>query len=162
MGAWEGGANLILARNALRSRLGAKEVVLRGPPERRMVTLARLDPGLVVANLHASGPSPLAAEDTRIAAEAAVGWAGNDPLILGGDLNVSPAETGVFDELERRFGLGPATGARSIDHLLARGLEIAKPPAPWPPEAREVRTGDRAIRLSDHPPVQATYELASA
>src|SRR3954452_4207395 len=64
MGAWEGGANAILARGALRSRLGSKEVVLRGRPERRMVTLARLD-GVVVANIHASGPSPLAAEDTR-------------------------------------------------------------------------------------------------
>jgi endonuclease/exonuclease/phosphatase family metal-dependent hydrolase len=159
MGAWEGGANVILARNALRSRLGAAEVVLRGPPERRMVTLARLDPGLVVANLHASGPSPLAAEDTRMAAEVAVGWAGDDPLILGGDLNVSPSESGVFDELARRFGLGPPTGARSIDHLLARGLEVAEPPTAWPPEAREVREGDRAIRLSDHPPVQASYEL---
>jgi endonuclease/exonuclease/phosphatase family metal-dependent hydrolase len=158
-GAWEGGANVILARNALRSRLGAKEVVLRGPPERRMVTLARLDPGLAVANLHASGPSALAAEDTRIAAETAVGWAGDDPLILGGDLNVSPSESGVFDELARRFGLGPPTGARSIDHLLARRLQIVAPPTPWPPEAREVPAGSRAIRLSDHPPVQAVYEL---
>ena len=161
MGAWEGGANAILARNALRSRLGAHEVVLRGPPERRMVTLARLDPGLVVANLHASGPSPLAAEDTRVAAEAAVGWAGDDPLVLGGDLNVSPAESGVFDELARRFGLGPPSGLRSIDHLLARGLDVVEPPTPWPPEEREVPAGERVIRLSDHPPVQAAFELTS-
>jgi len=162
MGSWEGGANVILARNALHSRMGAEEVVLRGPPERRMVTLARLEPGLVVANLHASGPSPLAAEDTRMAAEAAVNWAGGDPLILGGDLNVSPGESGIFDELARRFGLGPSTGERSIDHLLSRGLETVEPPAPWPAAAREVREGGRAIRLSDHPPVQAAYELASA
>ena len=183
MGAWEGGANVILARGALRSRQGAKEVVLRGRPERRMVTLARLErartvsggeasprcqsgtgaagfePALVVGNLHASGPSPLAAEDTRLAAEAAVNWAGDDPVILGGDLNVSPSESGVFDELERRFGLGAATGPRSIDHLLARGLEIVEPPAPWPDEAREVAAGDLAIRLSDHPPIQARFAL---
>src|SRR5215216_6535461 len=44
MGAWEGGANAILARGALRSRLGSKDVILRGPPERRIVTFARLDP----------------------------------------------------------------------------------------------------------------------
>ncbi len=157
LGAWEGGANAVLARGALRSRQGAKEAALRGPPERRMLTLARLDPGLVVANLHASGPSPLAAEDTRMAAETAVSWAGDDPLILGGDLNVSPGESGIFDELARRFGLGPPTGPRSIDHLLARGLDIVEPPAAWPPEAREVRSGDRAIRLSDHPPVQARF-----
>jgi len=159
MGAWEGGANAILARGALCSRHGCKEVILRGPPERRIVTFARLDPGVLVANLHASGPSRLAAEDTRLAAEAAVGWAGDDPLILGGDLNVSPGESGVFDEVARRFALGPATGPRSIDHLLARGLEIIDPPAAWPPEAREVTADGRALRLSDHPPVQARYSL---
>ena len=152
MGAWEGGANVILARGALRSRLGATEVVLRGPPERRMVTLVRLDPGVVVANLHASGPSPLAAEDTRMAAEAAVNWAGDDPLVLGGDLNVSPSESGVFDELARRLD----------DHLLARGLGIDEPPTPWPPAAREVEAGDRRLRLSDHPPVHARFRLTSA
>jgi endonuclease/exonuclease/phosphatase family metal-dependent hydrolase len=159
IGAWEGGANAILARGALRSRHGSKEVTLRGPPERRIVTFARLDPGVVVANLHASGPSRLAAEDTRLAAEAAVGWAGDDPLILGGDLNVSPGESGVFDELARRFALEPATGPRSIDHLLARGLEIIDPPAAWPAEAREVTADGLALRLSDHPPVQASYSL---
>jgi endonuclease/exonuclease/phosphatase family metal-dependent hydrolase len=160
MGAWEGGANVILARRALRYERDDKlELVLRGPPERRTVTFARLHPGLVVANLHASGPSPLAAEDTRLAAEAAVNWAGDDPLILGGDLNVSPSETGVFDELDRRFGLRPPAGPRFIDHLLARGLEIVEPPTAWTDEAREVSAGDRAIRLSDHPPIQARFAI---
>jgi endonuclease/exonuclease/phosphatase family metal-dependent hydrolase len=160
MGAWEGGANVILARRALRYERDDKlELVLRGPPERRTVTFARLQPGLVVANLHASGPSPLAAEDTRLAAEAAVNWAGDDPLILGGDLNVSPSETGVFDELDRRFGLRPPAGPRFIDHLLARGLEIVEPPTAWTDEAREVSAGDRAIRLSDHPPIQARFAI---
>jgi hypothetical protein len=160
MGSWEGGANVILARGALRCERGAKkEVVLRGPPERRIVTFARLEPALVVANLHASGPSALAAEDTRLAAETAVNWAGDDPLILGGDLNVSPSESGVFDELRRRFGLRPPTGPRSIDHLLARNLEVVEPPAAWPNEAREVPAGDHAIRLSDHAPIQARFAL---
>ena len=157
MGAWEGGANAILARGGLRSRLGSEEVVLRGPPERRIVTFARLDPGLVVGNIHASGPSPLAAEDTRAAAEAGVDFAGDDPLILGGDFNVTPDESDVYDELDRRFGLGPPTGRHVIDHLLARGLDVVEPPAAWPDDAREVRAGDRAIRLSDHAPVQARF-----
>jgi Endonuclease/Exonuclease/phosphatase family len=91
-----------------------------------------------------------------------VGWAGDDPLILGGDLNVSPAESGVFGELERRFGLRPPSGDRSIDHLLARGLEIVETPTPWRAESREVPAGNRAIRLSDHPPVHGTFELSSA
>jgi endonuclease/exonuclease/phosphatase family metal-dependent hydrolase len=157
MGAWEGGANAILARGALRSRLGSKEVVLRGPPERRILTLASLDPGLVVGNIHASVPTPLAAEDARRAAEAAVSFAGDDPLILGGDFNVSPGGSGVFDELDRRFALRAPTGVRAIDHLLARGLEIVEAPAAWSARAREVPAGDRAIRLSDHAPVQARF-----
>ena len=155
--AWEGGANAILARGALRSRAGAKEIVLRGRPERRMVTLARLDPGIVVANIHASGPSPLAAEDTRMAAEAAINWAGRDPVILGGDFNVTPSESAVFDELARRFGMERPTGPHSIDHLLARGLEILEPPTAWSDGRREVRAGDLAIRLSDHAPVEARF-----
>jgi endonuclease/exonuclease/phosphatase family metal-dependent hydrolase len=157
MGAWEGGANAIFARGKLRSRLGAKEIALRGPPERRMLTLARLDPGLVVANLHASVPSPLAAEDVRRAAEAAVGFAGDDPLILGGDFNVSPGGSEVFDELAGRFDLHRPTDQHSIDHLLARGLQILDPPTAWPDDAREVSAGDLAIRLSDHAPVKARF-----
>jgi hypothetical protein len=53
------------------------------------------------------------------------------------------------------------TGPGSVDHLLVRGLEIAMPPAPWPPERREVREGGIAIRLSDHTPVEATFAAAS-
>jgi endonuclease/exonuclease/phosphatase family metal-dependent hydrolase len=162
MGAWEGGANAILARGALRSRLGSKEIVLRGPPERRLLTLARLDPGVVAGNIHASGPSPLAAEDTRTAAEAAASFAGDDPLILGGDFNVTPDESGIYDELDRRFALRRPTGPHAIDHLLARGLEIVDPPTAWPAEAREVAAGDRAIRLSDHAPVQASFAWSLA
>jgi endonuclease/exonuclease/phosphatase family metal-dependent hydrolase len=149
MGAWEGGANAILARGSLRARQGSEEVALRGRPERRMVTLARLDPGLVVANLHASGPSRLAAEDTRLAAEAAVGFAGTHPVILGGDLNVSLQDSRVLGELtDDEWGFeGPTpTG---IDHLLVRGLQ-ATPPRPWPLERR--RVGGRV--LSDHAPVE--------
>jgi endonuclease/exonuclease/phosphatase family metal-dependent hydrolase len=158
MGAWEGGANAILARGALRSRAGAKEIVLRGPPERRLLTLARLEPGLVAGNVHASGPSPLAAEDTRMATEAAVSFAGEESLILGGDFNVTPSESAVYDELRRRFGLERPTGPHAIDHLLVRGLDIVDAPAAWPDEAREVpAAGDRAIRLSDHAPVQARF-----
>ena len=75
---------------------------------------------------------------------------------------MSPSESGVFDELARRFGLGPPSGPRSIDHLLARGLGIDEPPTPWPPAAREVEAGDRRLRLSDHPPVHARFRLTSA
>jgi endonuclease/exonuclease/phosphatase (EEP) superfamily protein YafD len=81
------------------------------------------------------------------------------PLIFGGDLNLRPRDTVIFRELERRHGLAGTTGPASIDHLLVRGLEVVEPTKPWPPERREVREGRLAIRLSDHAPVQATFEL---
>ena len=47
------------------------------------------------------------------AAELAVAFAGPDPLILGGDLNLRPSSTRrVFEELERRFGLAGADRRR--------------------------------------------------
>jgi endonuclease/exonuclease/phosphatase family metal-dependent hydrolase len=110
-------------------------------------------------NLHASGPSVPAAEDVRRAAMAAVEWARGEPLLLGGDLNVSPAEGNVYDELAERYGLGIPTAPTAIDHLLGHGLEIVAPPTAWPPEAREVPDDGLALRLSDHAPVQARFGL---
>jgi endonuclease/exonuclease/phosphatase family metal-dependent hydrolase len=119
-------------------------------------------PGLCVANLHASANRPeLAAADVLRAAEAATAWAGEVPLLFGGDLNLRPAETpAVFDELRERFGLAGTTGPRAIDHLLARGLETIDPPRQWPPERRELRElreDSLALRLSDHAPVEARF-----
>jgi endonuclease/exonuclease/phosphatase family metal-dependent hydrolase len=133
-----------------------------GRPERRAMAFTRTASGLCVANLHATNDRPgLAAADVLLAAEAAVGWAGDSPLLFGGDLNLRPAEDpGIFEELQGRFGLVGTTGPRAIDHLLSRGLKVVKPPTPWPPEDRELRTGGRALRLSDHTPVQASFGSA--
>jgi Endonuclease/Exonuclease/phosphatase family len=128
---------------------------------------------LCVANLHATNDRPeMAAEDVLLAARTAVEWAGEAPLIFGGDLNLRPAENPeVFAELRDRFGLGtPPTGPDEIDHLLARGLKVVSSPAPWPPERREVGldsfaperpAGDAglAVRLSDHAPIEASFAL---
>ena len=117
------------------------------------------DAHLCVANLHATNDRPaLATADVLRAAETAVGWASDSPLLFGGDLNLRPGEDpGVFAELERRFDLTGATGPRAIDHLLARGLTVVSPPTPWPAERRERRRNGRALRLSDHAPVQASF-----
>jgi endonuclease/exonuclease/phosphatase (EEP) superfamily protein YafD len=117
----------------------------------------RLGNGLGVANLHASGRPALAEAEVRLAAERAVAWSGEAPLLLGGDFNLRPARTGLFDELADRYGLRRATAPEAIDHVLARGLEIATGPAAWPPEAREVEVDGLAVRLSDHPPVAARF-----
>jgi len=160
----EGGSNLTLVRAA--TVLERRGMVLSpGPrPERRAMALSRieLDRGgeLCIANLHASAGASLrehAEAEVLAAAERATEWAAGAPLILGGDLNLRPRESTAFGELERRYGLAPATGPGSLDHLLASGLGVEVPPAAWPPERREVRARGRAIRLSDHAPVQATF-----
>jgi endonuclease/exonuclease/phosphatase family metal-dependent hydrolase len=95
----------------------------------------------------------------RNAAETAVSWAGEAPLILGGDFNLRPSRTQVFEELAQRFGLGTPTGPDSIDHILGRGVETVEPPAAWPPEAREVGWQGLRLRLSDHAPVAARLAM---
>ena len=124
------------------------------------MAFTRTASGLCVANLHATNDRPeLATADVLLAAEAAVGWAGDSPLLFGGDLNLRPAEDpGIFEEL--RSGASnspePPARARSTTCFLA-GSTVVTPPAPWPPEARELRTEGRALRLSDHAPVHANF-----
>jgi endonuclease/exonuclease/phosphatase family metal-dependent hydrolase len=122
------------------------------------------DAQLCVANLHATNDAPaLATEDVLRAAEAACAWAGDLPLLFGGDLNLRPGEDpGAFEQLRERFGLTGTTGPRAIDHLLARGLETIGPPARWPPERRELRRDGLALRLSDHAPVQASFKAPAS
>ena len=126
------------------------------------MALTRLASGLCVANLHASGGRVRAEPDVRRAAESALAFAGDAPLLFGGDLNLRPSQTDVLDQLARHHQLTGATSADSIDHLLARGLEPIEAAREWPAAAREVREEGLAIRLSDHAPVEATFRLAGA
>jgi endonuclease/exonuclease/phosphatase family metal-dependent hydrolase len=159
LGSWGGGSNLTLVRGGLGEEMrDRRELLLRRRPERRKVDFVRLGHGLCTANLHASGPNELAEPDLRAAAEATAAWAGEEPLILGGDFNLRPNETDLYGELSERLGLCCAT-PDSIDHLLVRGLEIVDPPVPWPPEAREVAQDGLALRLSDHAPIGARLRV---
>jgi endonuclease/exonuclease/phosphatase family metal-dependent hydrolase len=157
----EGGSNLTLVRagGPLGAIVERRELTIHpGRPERRAMALTRTGGGLCVANLHASERPALAAEDVRRAAEAASEWAGEAPLLFGGDLNLLPGESPkVFAELAERFGLDSPTGADAIDHLLVRGLEPVEQPRRWPTERREVRNDGLALRLSDHAPVEAVF-----
>jgi endonuclease/exonuclease/phosphatase family metal-dependent hydrolase len=163
----EGGSNLTLVRSRLAGRGGAiverRELVLRARlPERRTMAFSRTGSGVCVANLHATTRRPPASEEElRHAAETAVDWTGDAPLIFGGDFNLRPSQSHLFDELGERFGLAPPTAPEAIDHLLARGLEVIEPPTAWPPQAREVSQSGLALRLSDHAPVEALFELPS-
>jgi endonuclease/exonuclease/phosphatase family metal-dependent hydrolase len=161
----EGGSNLTLVR--VPGRLGGiaerRELAIHdGAPERRSMALTRTASGVCVANLHATNDRPdLASEDVLRAARAAAEFAEEAPLVFGGDLNLRPAEDpAAFERLREDFGLAAATAPRAIDHLLTRGLDVLDPPAAWPPQRRELPLDGRALRLSDHAPVQARFAVA--
>jgi endonuclease/exonuclease/phosphatase family metal-dependent hydrolase len=165
MASGEGGSNLTLVR--VPGRLGGiaerRELTIHdGPPERRALALTRTASGVCVANLHATNDQPnMAIEDVLRAARAATEFAGTAPLLFGGDLNLRPAEQpAVFERLREDFGLAAPMAPRAIDHLLSRGLDLVEPPTAWPPERRELPLNGRALRLSDHAPVQARFAAA--
>ena len=128
-----GGANAILIRPAVGAIAEHRHAVLRRRPERRVCHGVRLPGGLWVANLHAQVHSPQRAqEDIDRAAGMALAWAGDGPVLLGGDFNVrAPAATG-FAPL----------GGHGVDHVLGRGFAAAGRP----------QLPDRGD-LSDHPAV---------
>jgi endonuclease/exonuclease/phosphatase family metal-dependent hydrolase len=177
----EGGSNLTLVRGAL---LGGTDpgiaerrelVIHEGKPERRMMAFTRTASGLCVANLHATNDRPeLAGPEVLRAADTAIEWANGAPLIFGGDLNLRPAEQPeVFERLREDHGLEPPTAPHRIDHLLSRGLQLLEPPADLPhPEVERPpdfrgplglwrREAGLRIRISDHEPVGAAYDLGS-
>ena len=165
VGSNEGGSNLTLVRPPLAGIAERRELAIcPGPvPERRMMVFTRTGAGLCVGNLHASAGranARLAEDELRLAAERSIEWAAGAPLLLGGDFNVRPAQSAIYEELRERFGLAAPTARDSLDHLLVRGLETVEAPRVWSPEQRERGDGDRAIRLSDHAPVEATFSFA--
>lgn len=168
---WEGGCNLTLVRarrNLGRTLSDRHQITLTRKPETRRMALSRLRPGLCVANLHASGARRSAEAELELAAREAVDWAAGAPLLLGGDFNLrSSSSATLFATLSRDYGFTGPTPGESLDHILAHGLATLSDPAPWPAAAREVPDPTAAdplaalpIRLSDHAPVEATFELA--
>jgi endonuclease/exonuclease/phosphatase (EEP) superfamily protein YafD len=155
LGAWEGGSDTTLVRPAAGRIAERRREVLTRRPEIRVMALTRLESGLCLANLHVSTKPSSAERELLDAAARATDFAGSDPLIFGGDFNVRPRESAVFDQLEERYGLAPRTAPDRLSHLLVRDLEVVEHPSALPPEARDVTdpaTGLR-IRLSDHNPV---------
>ncbi len=159
----EGGSNIVLVRAPARI-VEVERVVLALRPERRRLLLVRvcMPDGriLAVANTHLSVPSTGRGHaEVLEAAEHAVRFSGDGPLLFGGDLNLRPArEPQAFDDLRERHGLAPATAAGSIDHLLARELDVIAPPRALPPADREVsEPGGLRLRLSDHAPVTGRF-----
>ena len=163
----EGGSNQILARAGWRVR-ETRRLTLTLLPERRRLVWARLahpDHGeLTVATLHATAHDPAAAaRDVERAARAACAWSAELPLVFGGDLNLRMTELPqAFERLRAELGLDGGRPGRAIDHLLVRGLATLSPAGPLAPERREVHDPQgRLVRLSDHAPVVATYDVGS-
>ena len=119
----------------------------------------RLSSGLCVANLHASTSPPRAEKELLFAAQQAVEWASGSPLVFGGDFNVRPGKSEVYEQLASRYGLTGITAPDSIDHLLVRDIEVVSGPHAWPPEQRELEEDGLALRLSDHAPVELRVNL---
>ena len=161
----EGGSNMLLVR-APGQILDVDRVTLATRPERRRMLLARVEPApgrrLAVGCVHLSVPATGRGRAEVVqAAEHAVAFAAGDPLILGGDLNLRPAqEPEAFAELRERFGLSSPTAPRAIDHVLARGLDLAEEPRSLLAHAREVAEPDGLrVRLSDHAPVTSAFGM---
>ena len=161
----EGGSNAALVRSPARIVETARST-LASRPERRALLLTRIElpdgRRLVVACMRLSVPETRqSAGEVLVAAERASEFAGDAPLVFGGDLNLRPVEEPTaFEELERRLGLTQPTGPRSIDHLLARGLQIVSAPRALASAEREVPGPDGLrVRLSDHAPVTAAFGM---
>lgn len=159
LGAWEGGSDTTLLRRAASGIVERRREVLTRLPELRVMALTRLEAGICVANLHVSTKPASAERELLDAAGRATAFAGEGPLLFGGDFNVRPQGSGVFDELERRFGLAPPTAPDRLSHLLARNLDVVEHPAALPPESRDVTDPETGlqIRLSDHNPVVGEF-----
>jgi endonuclease/exonuclease/phosphatase family metal-dependent hydrolase len=130
-----GGANAILVRG-----LGIVEHRIRRLcvwPERRWVHGVRMGTGVWAANMHGGGPI----RDAQLAGATALRWAGEAPLVLGGDFNI------------RHLTLDGLTyaGGHGVDQVFVRGLQAG-------PGAEVLDRG----RLSDHAPVLVTTALAQA
>jgi endonuclease/exonuclease/phosphatase family metal-dependent hydrolase len=130
-----GGANAILSRTPIAEH---RTLRLRSWPERRVAQLARLRDGTCVVNYHGSARPPLAAAELERLWKEALAWAGREPLILGGDLNLRKPQSpdGTVH-----------AASRDVDHVFARGLHAEG--TPELPD-RRVRVGGAVLELSDH------------
>jgi endonuclease/exonuclease/phosphatase family metal-dependent hydrolase len=154
---WEGGSNLTLVRgSAIAER--RTYTLHSGLPERRAMAFTRIEGGPCIANLHASTTDALAEDEVRRAAATALEWAGGAPLLLGGDFNLRPSKSKLFDELQAD-GFTSPTGPGAIDHLLAHGMEVAERPKPRTPEDRELPCEGLRLRPSDHSPVDGAFRI---
>lgn len=115
------GANVLLIRPSAGIVTAERSASLRWLPQRRTIHAVRLErpsgAAVWVGNVHTHNkPESEAALDTIRALELMGGWAGDDPAVLVGDLNL-PTPQG----LARVAGWEHLHGHR-VDHVLGRGV----------------------------------------
>ena len=136
-----GGANAILARAD--RIVEHRSVRLCRIPERRWAHGVQLACGVWVVNLHATAHAPeRARRDVAVAAHAARAWAGDLPLVFGGDFNLGAPEVEGMRSV----------ADRDVDHILIGKRLRAVEPA---------QTLDRGT-LSDHLPLVVTLDVEPA
>ncbi len=142
--AFTGQANAILVDRAL-DAVDDRAEQISDTGERRVCQAVRLSGVGVVANFHATGGA-LADGQFRRAVSFAEGVAGDgEPLVVCGDVNLTPGQSALYADLRDRGYSPPAAG---IDQILVRGLPSTAPSV-WATERRRV---DGRL-LSDHAPV---------
>jgi endonuclease/exonuclease/phosphatase (EEP) superfamily protein YafD len=130
-----GGCNAILVRADTIVQHRWRRLCLA--PERRWVHAIRSEHvGIWFANVHGGGPM----RDVVRAADSVTRWAGEAPIVFGGDFNIRGLALGGFDY----------AGGHEVDHVFARGLQ---------PVACDVLERGR---LSDHAAVLATVRTVTS
>ncbi len=163
LGSWEGGSNQILVRPPWRIEEVRRSTLTLWPERRRLIFAGLRGAGarrLAVANLHASISGRGPENDVLRAAGRASDWSADRPLVFGGDLNLRPLHSpSVFAALEARFGLSPPAADDSVDHVLARDLDLTDAPRLLDVAWRDCSVDGRWLRLSDHSPVVARFRM---
>jgi endonuclease/exonuclease/phosphatase family metal-dependent hydrolase len=138
--AFTGQANAILLARGLRVVDHRVREIHRH--ERRICQAVRLDGGVVVGNLHASGERHHGGQEELDRAVALVDGLHGRITILAGDFNMQPVLDGFTP-------IGPA-----IDHIVVRGAD-AGAFSVWPIERRTIE----GRVLSDHAPVEVDVDV---
>ena len=127
------------------------------------MAFTRTASGLCVANLHATNDRPELRDRRAAARRRARRSSGREgsPLIFGGDLNLRPSEhPAVFDELREPLRARPTDRPATRSTICSpAGSRSPSPRQRGRPERRELRENGRALRLSDHAPVNAAFLL---
>ena len=148
--------NVLLVRPTAGRIVGQRSAALRRAPQRRTVHAVRIarpaGGAFWAANVHAHNRPADAAERDVVAALTHVrAWAGDEPAILVGDLNLDTTAARLVAARERLVWLA----GQRVDHVLG----TPGTSSPGQSVAFRPRTLDRSAVLSDHRLVVAPVQL---